>query len=155
MSALQPAGALISIGGAILYTVGLNPQRIGYSSTARFPIHPVQSGIRIQKTGAGEERVMIEATTFPHVVGGLDAFAIIKAHHRAQHVVPYIRLRGNYLGEAEKLVVIETLDADEERLHPFDGIGRQIDVTLGLLLFPISAGLGGRLSVVSIGGLQL
>lgn len=153
MSALQPNGALITIGGAILYTIGLNPQRISYSSTARFPVHAVQSGITIQATGVDAQRVTIEAQTYPHVVGGLDAYAIIKAHHLSQSIVPYIRLRGNYLGDAGGLCVIETLDSDEEHLHPFDGVGRKVDVTLGMLLFPQSAGLGGGLNIASIGAL--
>lgn len=153
MSALRPNGALISIGGAILYTVGLNPQRIGYSSTARFPVHPVQSGFRMQKTGVDPERVIIEAQTYPHVVGGLDAYAILKAHHRAQNIVPYIRLRGNYLGESGGLCVIETIDTDEERLHPFDGVGRKVDVSLGLMMVPAIAGLGGGFDIVTLGGL--
>ena len=153
MSVFRPNGALVSIGGAILYTIGLNPQRISYASEARFPAHPIPSGLRYQKTGAGAQTVMIEATTFPHVVGGMDAWAILKAHHRNQSTVPYIRLRGNYLGEASGLCVIETLDADEERLHPFDGVGRKVDVTLGLILLPYSLALGGGLNVASLGGL--
>lgn len=153
MSVFQPNGALISIGGAILYTIGLNPQRISLSSTGRFPVHPVQSGVRIQKTGLDAQRVTIEAKTFPHVVGGLDAYAILKGYHEAQATVPYVRLRGNYLGEAGGLCAIETLDTDEERLHPFDGVGREVDVTVGLLLIPYKAALGGRLDVASLGGL--
>lgn len=154
MSALKPYGALISIGGAILYTIGLNPQRISYSSTARFPVHPVQSGFTVQATGGDPERVIIEAQTYPHVVGGLDAYAILKAHHRAQSVVPYVRLRGNYLGESNGLCVIETVDTDEERLHPFDGVGRKVDVSVGLLILPPMAALGGGgFNIISLGGL--
>ncbi|MBB4066286.1 phage tail protein [Gellertiella hungarica] len=153
MSVFRPHGALLSIGGAILYTVGLNPQRIGYSSTTRFPVHSVQAGFRVQATGADPERIVIDAQTYPHVVGGMDAYAILKAHHRSQSVVPFIRLRGNYLGEAGGLCVIETLDTDEERLHPFDGVGRKVDVSVGLMLLPATAGLGGRLEIVTLGGL--
>jgi len=153
MSALKPFGSLVSIGGAQLRTVGLSPQRISYSSEARFPAHAVQSGLKYQKTGAGAQRVIIEAQTWPHVVGGLDAYAIIKAHHRQQNVVPFLRLRGNYLGVADGLCVIDTLDADEEKLHPFDGVGRIVDVTVGLILLPRAALLGGGLQIVSLGGL--
>lgn len=134
-------GAQLSIGGAILYTIGLNPQRLGYSSSARFPAHPTQSGLSYQLAGPDAETMTIEAVTFPHVIGGLDAYAILKAYHRAQSIVPLIRMRGNYLGQSSGLCVIETLDADEERLHPFDGIGRQIDVTIGLIMLPQNAAL--------------
>jgi len=153
MSVFRETGALLSIGGAILYTIGLNPQRVGYASSARFPAHPTQGGLAYQKTGADAETLTIEATTFPHVFGGLDAFAILKAHHRSQAVVPFIRLRGNYLGESSGLCVIETLDGDEERLHPIDGIGRQMDVTIGLIMLPQSAGLSSSLNISSLSGL--
>lgn len=153
MSVFRENGALLSIGGAILYTVGLNPQRLGYSSSARFAAHPIQTGLAYQATGADAETLTIEATTFPHVFGGLDAFAILKAHHRSQSIVPFIRLRGNYLGEASGLCVIETLDADEERLHPFDGIGRQIDVTIGLIFLPQASALASSVSTGLFKGL--
>ncbi len=136
MSAFQPNGALISIGGAILYTIGLNPQRLSASSEARFPAHPTPKGLTYQKTGIGERTLTIEAKTMPHVFGGMDAFGILEAHHLAQNTVPFIRLRGNYKGKAEGLCVIQTLETDEEKLHPFDGIGRQIDVSIGLILLP-------------------
>lgn len=151
MSALANAGALLSIGGAILYTVGLNPQRLSYSSEARFPAHATQGGMRYQKTGAGDERMTIEAVTFPHVVGGLDALAILKGLHRSQMIAPMIRLRGNYLGLPAGLCVIETLDYDEERLHPVDGIGRQVEVQAGLILLPPSSYLRAAGNIASIG----
>ncbi|WP_223564984.1 phage tail protein [Agrobacterium tumefaciens] len=138
MSIFVENGALISIGGARLCIIGMNPQRVSYSSSARFPAHPVRGGLRYQATGPDAELVTIEAMTFPHVFGGLDSVAILKAHHRRQSIVPFIRLRGNYLGEALGLCVIETLDYDEERLHPIDGVGRQLDVTMGLIILPES-----------------
>jgi len=153
MSVFQSNGALLSIGGAILYTIGLNPQRLSYSSEARFPAHPIAAGMTYQKTGAGAETVTIEAKTLPHVFGGLDAYAILKAHHRSQAAVPFIRLRGNYLGEASGLCVIESLDSDEERLHPFDGVGREVEVTIGLIMLPASVGGFARNLITGIGGL--
>jgi phage protein U len=149
MSAFIPNGALLSIGGALLNTIGLNPQRLSYSSEARFPAHAIPGGLRYQKTGVGAERLTVEAKTLPHVFGGLDAYAVLKAHHRSQSVVPLIRLRGNYLGEANGLCVIETLDADEERLHPFDGVGREVEVTIGLLILPYTALGSARLAIPS------
>lgn len=153
MSVFQPNGALLSIGGAILYTIGLNPQRLSYSSEARFPAHATPGGLAYQKTGAGPELMTIEAKTLPHVFGGLDAYAILKAHHRSQATVPFIRLRGNYLGEASGLCVIETLDADEERLHPFDGIGREVEVTIGLIMLPHGYASISRDSIPLLGSL--
>lgn len=156
MSALDNQGALISIGGAILFTIGLNPQRISMSSEARFPAHPIPAGLAYQVTGLGERSVTIEATTFPHVTGGMDAYAILEAHHRMQSAIPMIRLRGNYLGLSSGICVIHSLEADEERLHPFDGVGRQIDVTIGLLMLPetsIFSLIGG--GGFNLGGLQL
>ncbi len=150
MSALIPNGALISIGGAQLTTIGLSPQQLSYSSSARFPAHPVAAGLRYQKTGADAEHLTIEAETYPHVVGGLDAYAIIKAIHRSQAIVPLIRLRGNYLGQAVGYCGIDTLDADEERLHPIDGIGRKMQVTVGLIIFPVSGVFQNASSIMSL-----
>lgn len=150
MSALLPNGALISIGGAMLTVIGLSPQRLSYSSSARWPSHPVAAGLRYQKTGADAEQLTIEAETYPHVVGGLDAYGLIKGYHRAQAIVPIIRLRGNYLGIPVGYCGIETLDADEERLHPVDGIGRKVQVTFGLILFPSSMVFGNVGSIVSL-----
>ena len=136
MPAFVSTGALISIGGAILHTVGLSPQRLSYSSEARVPGHPVQAGMDYQLTGLGERLTMIDAQTWPHVVGGLDALAILKMHHEMQAQVPLIRLRGNYLGLNGGPVIIQTLECDEEKLHPFDGVGRIVDVTVGLVHMP-------------------
>ncbi len=69
------------------------------------------------------------------MVGGLDAVAILKGLHRAQLMAPMTRLRGNYLGLADGLCVIETMDYDEERLHPVDGIGREVSVSLACCSF--------------------
>lgn len=141
MSVFSPVGALFSIGGAVLYTIGgLNPQRIRSTSESRIPGHPVQGGMEYQKTGMGERAVTIEARTVPQVMGGLDALAVLKAHHEMQAEVPFIRLHGNYLGISGGLVVIRALDVDEERLHPFDGVGRVVDVSMELVQMP-AAGL--------------
>ncbi|APO76121.1 hypothetical protein AM571_CH03327 [Rhizobium etli 8C-3] len=144
MSVFNPTGALISIGGAILYTVGgLNPQRLAFSSEARFPAHPIPAGIAYQATGLGEQSLSIEARTFPHVMGGLDAYAVLEAHHKSQSTVPVIRLKGNFMGLVSGLYVIQSLETDEEKLHPFDGVGRIVDVNIGLLKMPDSFGSSG------------
>ena len=153
MSAFKETGALLSIGGAILYTIGLNPQRISTASEARFPAHAVPSGLHYQKTGLGERSVTIEATTWPHVTGGMDAWAILDAHHKMQATVPLIRLSGQYRGLSSGLCVIQTLEADEEKLHPFDGVGRQIDVAIGLIMMPErSFFLGSTIGLANFGG---
>ena len=153
--AFKTTGPLISIGGAVLHVIGLNPQRLSFTSEARFPAHPTPSGMSYQKTGLGPQTLTIEAKTFPHVTGGLDAYALRKVHHEMQSIVPYLRLRGNYLGQASGLVGIETLDTDEERLHPFDGVGREVDVTVGLILFPFSTLSGMDLGRIrGFGGLK-
>lgn len=147
MTVFSPVNPLVSIGGAILYTIGgLNPQRISHSSEARFPGHAIPDGIAYQKTGRGERSKTIEARTMPHVFGGMDAFAMLEAHHAAQATVPFIRMGVNFLGLSDGYCVIHTLEYDEEKLHPFDGVGRMIDVTVGLLIVPTP-------SVLSVAGL--
>ncbi len=136
MSAFLPSGALVSIGGAVLHTIGLSPQRLSYSSESRVPGKAVQAGMDYQITGLGERLTQIEAQTWPHVVGGLDSLAVLKMHHEMQAQVPLIRLRGNYLGLNAGPVIIQTLECDEEKLHPHDGVGRIVDVALGLIHMP-------------------
>lgn len=151
MSAFVNHGALLSIGGATLYTIGLNPQRLSFSSAARFPAHATQDGLLYQKTGMGARTLSIEATTLPHIMGGMDAYQLLLIHHRAQAIVPFLRLRGNYLAEASGMCVIETLEADEEKLHPADGIGRKVDVSIGLIMMPDAMTLTDRSRVAGIG----
>lgn len=136
MSVFANQSALLSIGGATLYTIGLNPQRLSFASEARFPAHATQDGLLYQQTGLGPRTLSIEATTLPHIMGGMDAYERLLTHHRAQAIVPFLRLRGNYLAEASGMCVIETLEADEEKLHPADGIGRKVDVVIGLIMMP-------------------
>ena len=147
MSVFRPNGALVSIGGAILYTVGgLNPQRITTSSESRVPGHPVPAGLDYQLTGMGEKTTTLEARTMPHIIGGLDALAILQAHHESQAQVNYIRLHANYVASLSAgPVVIQALEADEEHMHPHDGVGRVVDVTLTLIHMPVRslfAGIG-------------
>lgn len=153
MSALQPTGPLISIGGALLYTVGPSAQRLSYSSEGRFPGHATQGGMAYQATGAGDERMTIEVLTFPHVLGGLDSVDILKTLHRSQMIAPFIRLHGFYLGKATGMVVVETFDFDEEKLHPVTGIGRRVEATLGLLFMPASQYLQSAGRIATLGGI--
>lgn len=140
MAVFAPNGALISIGGAILYTVGLSPQRLTHAGESRVAAHAVQSGMDYQLTGMGERSVIIDARTWPHVTGGLDALAILTMHRDRQSVVPFIRLKGNYLGISDGMVVVQSLEVDEEKLHPHDGIGRIVDVVVRLIKMPTRFG---------------
>lgn len=141
MSVFRPNGPLISLGGAILYTVGgLNPQRVTNTSEARVAGHAVPAGMDYQLTGMGERLTTIEARTLPHVMGGLDALAILRAHQEQQSVISLIRLHGNYVGQVGGAVVIQSLEADEDKLHPHDGVGRIVDVIIGLVHMPANAG---------------
>lgn len=140
MAVFAPNGALISIGGAILYTVGLSPQRLTHASESRVPGHAVQAGMDYQVTGMGERSIIIDAQTWPHVTGGLDALAILNMHHSTQAVVPFIRLKGNYLGLSDGMVVVQSLEVDETKLHPHDGVGRIVDVVVRLIKMPMRFG---------------
>lgn len=125
--------ALVSIGSAVLQVVGLNPQRIGTMSEARVPGTPTWTGMDYQPTGLGEAHTRFEAVTYPHVIGGLDALALLQGHHEGQQVVNYIRLRANFLGRMLGQVQIRNLFVDETHLHPFDGVGRKVSVEIDLL----------------------
>lgn len=144
--------ALISIGGAILKTVGLNPQRIGDRSESRVPGKPTFAGMDYQLTGLGEQRIRIEFATVPLVTGGLDMLAILQALHRQQGVVPYLRLGRYYAATLVGTVVVQTLDIDESRIHPFTGVGRVVSGEADLLIVSdLSANLSGAGVTLSAG----
>ena len=124
---------LLSIGRAQLLVRGLNPQRIGTESEARVPGQATWSGMDYQDTGLGEARTRLEAVTYPHVIGGLDAVAWLQRQHANREVVNYYRLQGSYLGRNLGRVRIRHLFLDETRLHPFDGVGRRVGVELDLV----------------------
>lgn len=125
--------SLVSLGRAQLLVRGLNPQRIGTRSEARVPGIPTWTGMDYQDTGLGEASTRIEALTYPHVVGGLDALSWLQQHHEARDVVNFIRLRGAYLGRMLGQVRIRHLSVDEANLHPFDGVGRRVGVEIDLV----------------------
>ncbi|WP_020185964.1 hypothetical protein [Methylopila sp. 73B] len=125
--------ALLSIGGAVLRTIGLNPQRVATSSEGRVPGRPTFGGMDYQLTGLDERATSIEAETMPFIVGGLDALGWLELHHQRQDAVPYIRLQANFLGVVAGNVIIRSLDVEEGRFHPFTGVGRQVTATIELL----------------------
>lgn len=114
-------------GKAKLLVVGLNPQRIGTESEARVPGTPTWTDMDYQATG------LVEAVTFPYVIGGLDAVEWLQRHHEAEEAVNYYRLRGQFLGRMQGLVRICHLFIDETHLHPFDGVGRRVGIEMDLV----------------------
>ena len=124
---------IATIGKAQLRVIGLNPQRITVESEARFPGAATWKGMDYQKTGLGEKRTLMEARTAPHVFGGLDALDWLIRHHEAGDVVNYIRLGANFLGQRAGSVGIRSLSYDETKLHPFDGVGRIVEVQIDLV----------------------
>ena len=74
-----------------------------------------------------------EALTFPAGIGGMEAVAWLIRLHESQTAVPFIRLGANYLGEVVDTVIIRNLSIDEDRLHPFTGVGRKVEVSAELL----------------------
>lgn len=137
--------SLVSVGGAVLRVVGLNPQRIGSRSESRVASRPTFAGMDHQLTGMGERRVRLAFSTVPHVAGGMDTLAILRAMHQGQMVVPYLRL-GKYLtASLLGLVVVQSLDIDESRLHPMTGVGRVVSGEAELILLNeasvVSAGI--------------
>lgn len=130
---MPAVGELVSIGSAVLKVKGLNPQRIGTMSEARVPGMPTFTGMDFQATGLGEAHTRFEAVTYPHVIGGLDALALLQGHHESQDAVNYFRLGANFLGRMIGQVRIRHLFIDETHLHPFDGIGRKVGVEVDLV----------------------
>lgn len=124
---------LISIGGARLRGIGLKPIRIARRSEVRVPGTPVFYDMDYQETGLGERTTHLSVETLPHLLGGMDALAILEGHHLARAQVSYIRLAANLLALNQGQVIIRSLDVDEEQLHPADGVGRIVRAEIELL----------------------
>lgn len=137
---------LIAVGAAVLRPTGLSVQRIGTRSRTRVPAKPTFTGMDYQLTGQDEQRVRIAAATVPLILDGLDCLAILQQIHQSQALVPYMRLGRHYGGTLTGLVVVETLDVDEGRLHPFTGVGRVVDVEAELILLSSRSSIGAVLS---------
>ena len=131
---------LCAIGDAVLEVIGLNPRRFAYRSEANWPGQPVFDGEPFyQPTGMGDRVLHLDLAARPHVMGGLDQYAIIKRHHEAQDVVDYIRLAAGYVGEVGGMVTVRRLSHTEEKLAP-DGIGYRHEFDVELLLVGHRAG---------------
>jgi phage protein U len=137
---------LCAIGSAVLEVIGLNPTGFDYKSKANWPDQAV-FGERpfYQPTGLGDETVTARLAARPNVTGGLDQWEALRAHHRAQDVVPFIRLvgvagRGVFqLGVMLGNVAITEISQTEERLAP-SGIGYRHEFTAELLFVGERAG---------------
>lgn len=131
---------LCAIGGAILEAVGLAPVSFGYRSESRWAAQPVFGGdVYYQPTGLGERIMPLRLAARPHVMGGLLQYRILKAHHEAQDVVPYIRLTAALVGDVGPNVAIRRLSHNEEKIAP-DGTGRRWEFDVELLLVGDQAG---------------
>lgn len=123
----------IAIGSAIVRTIGLAPDTISNQAAARFPGRATFAGMHYQRTGMDEEITNISAITHPHVVGGMDAVALLKQIQRRQSIVPLIRLGAGLLGSNAGRVGILDLIVDEDRPHPKTAIGRKVSVDITLV----------------------
>lgn len=125
---------LVSIGGARLERLGLNPGRLSMRAEARVPGTATWYATDYQFTGLGDQTVTIQARTLPHFMGGLDAITTLLAHLRSNRPVNYIRMGRNFAASIGGLVGLKSLQVDEERLHPADGVGRIVEVQIELVL---------------------
>lgn len=124
---------LISLGAAHLKLIGLRPTRLSRRSEVGVPGAPTFRGMVYQNTGIRERTTMIEARTLPHVFGGMDALAILEGLHFAREAVQYLRMASNFRAINQGLVVVRSLDVDEENLHPADGVGREVSISAELV----------------------
>lgn len=134
--------SLIALGAAVLEVVGLNPQKIGSRSESRVPVKATFESVDHQLTGMGEKTIRLEFATVPLIMGGLDTLAVIRSIHESQTIVPYLRLGAHYAATLEGLVVVRSLDVDEERLHPLTGVGRIVHGEAELVLVGGVSGAG-------------
>lgn len=133
---------LCALGGAILEVIGLNPQGYDYRSEANWTSDNVFETTPFhQPTSMGDRTLTLRLATRPHVMGGLDQYAIIRQHHENLDVVPYIRLTSGILGEVIGDVGIQSLSHSEEKIAP-DGLGYRHEFEVELLLLGRHAGGG-------------
>jgi len=130
---------LAAIGSAVLEVIGFNPVEFAYRSEALWPDEKVFGREPLyQPTGMGERCLTLRCAARPHLMGGLDSYAALKAHQERQDVVVYIRMAAGLVGEVAGMVFIRTLGHKEERLAP-DGRGRRHEFDIELVF----AGNGG------------
>ena len=123
----------ISLGNAKLKVIGLTPQRLTDEREARVVSRPTFEGMDHQKTGPGDIIVSLEVVTVPLVFGGLDALEWLKRHLNDQDTVNYFRMEANYLGRLVGQVCLTSVSSDEERFHPWTGIGRKVSAYVEFL----------------------
>lgn len=127
------ADDLVTLGGAHLKLIGLRPTRLSRRSEVGVPGASTFRGMVYQDTGIRERTAMIEARTLPHVFGGMDALSVLEGIHFARKAVQYLRMTSNFRAVNQGLVVVRSLDVDEENLHPADGVGREVTVSAELV----------------------
>ena len=131
---------LAAIGNATLEVIGFNPRSFDYSSESVWVGHQVfDDEIYWQPTAGGEETLTVKLACRPHVMGGLDQYERLKAHHKARDIVPFIRLVGGWSGEMIGDVAIRKLSHTEEKIAP-DGIGYRHEFDVSLILVGRRAG---------------
>lgn len=132
----HPLGA---IGRATIEIIGFNPTEFGYRSEAVWPDEQIFGREPLyQPTGMGERVLNGRCACRPHITGGLENYAALKAHHERQDVVPFIRLGAGLVGEVQGMVFVRTLGHTEAKLAP-DGKGYRHEFEIELVF----AGNGG------------
>jgi phage protein U len=127
------SGALIALGAAVLEVIGLNPQGIEWEKDYHWPGRPIFGGSPLyQPTGFGDETLTLQLATRPHIMGGLDQWAILQAQADALLPIPYIRLNGDLSGSFMGNVGIIRLSSWERKLAP-DGMGYRWEFSVKLL----------------------
>ena len=131
---------LCAIGSAILEVIGLNLQKVGYRSETHWPEQAVFDDEPFyQPTGQGPRIITLHLAARPQVMGGMENYVALKAHHEDQDVVPYIRLASGLVGEMMGEVAVRRLGHEEEKIAP-DGIGRRHEFEVELLIVGRTAG---------------
>lgn len=127
---------VMMIGAAVFRVIGAGPTKITDKRSANWPEQEVFGGEPfIQPTGLGARTLSLSIATRPHELGGLDAFALLKAYRDALEPQPVLRLTlgaglapgGDYLG----LWAVTSFEHEESKIAP-SGIGWRHEGTLEL-----------------------
>lgn len=137
---------LCMIGAAVFERIGLNPTGFKRVQQATLAEHQVFDDVPFyQPTAMGSRKITVELATRPHIFGGLQNIAILRAQQKALAIVPFMRLYGVQtglvfpVGQFDGDVFIDEISETESKLAP-DGIGYRHEFTVELTLVGARAG---------------
>lgn len=123
---------LMKLGAIEFELFPLNTHEYSRSSMTDFARKPVVGARQpLEYVGQGEETMSITGRLFPHKLGGLAEFAVLRTMQEAGMAQFLMRGDGRPLG----WFVVESVEENSSEIH-YDGVGQVIDFTIKLCRSP-------------------